>query len=194
MGHLDQVSSDVAGLDALPPRMRRAGVRDRRRPPSCGPFERRSAVHHRRGGAQPLGHPGRVLGEGGLGPKLGTRTSAWSPPATGWSGNGRWSFLSGGCLPRPRGCWASEAVRAGTRRGSLSTATPSNCWNPVPKHVRQARTLGVEAFEGHARALPYNNESADAVLMLGLLYHLSSASDRALALEQAVPARARPLW
>ena len=35
-------------------------------------------------------------------------------------------------------------------------------------------------------ALPYGNESADAVLMLGPLYHLPSASDRALALEEAV--------
>lgn len=58
--------------------------------------------------------------------------------------------------------------------------------DPVPKHVRQARARGVEASEGDARALPYGDEAADAVLMLGPLYHLPSASDRNLALTEAV--------
>lgn len=58
--------------------------------------------------------------------------------------------------------------------------------DPVPKHVRQARARGVEASEGDARALPYGDEAADAVLMLGPLYHLPSASDRTLALTEAV--------
>ena len=58
--------------------------------------------------------------------------------------------------------------------------------DPVPKHVRQARARGVEASEGDARALPYGDEAADAVLMLGPLYHLPLASDRVLALTEAV--------
>jgi SAM-dependent methyltransferase len=56
----------------------------------------------------------------------------------------------------------------------------------VPKHVRQAHARGIEACVGDARALPYADGSADAVLMLGPLYHLPSASDRARALAEAV--------
>lgn len=57
--------------------------------------------------------------------------------------------------------------------------------DPVPKHVRQARARGVEAQEGDARDLPYGDEVADAVLMLGPLYHLPDAADRARALTEA---------
>lgn len=58
--------------------------------------------------------------------------------------------------------------------------------DPVPKHVEQARARGVAADIGDARNLPFDDECADAVLMLGPLYHLPSASDRALALSEAV--------
>ena len=58
--------------------------------------------------------------------------------------------------------------------------------DPVPKHIRQARARGVEASLGDARELPFDDQSADAVLMLGPLYHLPSVSDRALALAEAV--------
>jgi ubiquinone/menaquinone biosynthesis C-methylase UbiE len=39
---------------------------------------------------------------------------------------------------------------------------------------------------GDARALPYDNASADAVLVMGPLYHLPSADDRAAALREAM--------
>jgi hypothetical protein len=58
--------------------------------------------------------------------------------------------------------------------------------DPVPKHVRQAQARDVDAVLGDARELPFEDASADAVLMLGPLYHLPTASDRALALAEAV--------
>src|SRR5450759_3070023 len=44
--------------------------------------------------------------------------------------------------PRPRGCWTSEAVRAGTRRGSLSVATPSSCWTRCPSTYGKLALVG----------------------------------------------------
>ena len=58
--------------------------------------------------------------------------------------------------------------------------------DPVPRHVAQARARGLEAHEGDARDLTYPDEWADAVLLLGPLYHLPEASDRAKALTEAV--------
>jgi SAM-dependent methyltransferase len=58
--------------------------------------------------------------------------------------------------------------------------------DPVPKHVEQARARGVVAVIGDARNLPFDDECAEAVLILGPLYHLPSASDRARALSEAV--------
>lgn len=58
--------------------------------------------------------------------------------------------------------------------------------DPVPRHVAQARARGLEAYEGDARDLNYPDGSADAVLLLGPLYHLPEASDRARALAEAV--------
>jgi SAM-dependent methyltransferase len=57
--------------------------------------------------------------------------------------------------------------------------------DPVELHVAQARSLGVEASVGDARALPFADESADAVLLLGPLYHLPDAVDRRRALAEA---------
>jgi SAM-dependent methyltransferase len=57
--------------------------------------------------------------------------------------------------------------------------------DPVPGHVAQARARGLEAFEGDARDLGYPDGWADAVLLLGPLYHLPQASDRARALAEA---------
>jgi SAM-dependent methyltransferase len=56
----------------------------------------------------------------------------------------------------------------------------------VPKHIEQARERGVAAFLGDARQLPTTGDSADAVLLLGPLYHLPEAHDRARALAEAV--------
>ncbi|MET3429573.1 SAM-dependent methyltransferase [Actinoplanes tereljensis] len=55
----------------------------------------------------------------------------------------------------------------------------------VPKHVDQARAKGVPAQVGDARRLPAGDETADAVLLLGPLYHLPDAADRAQALTEA---------
>ncbi len=64
--------------------------------------------------------------------------------------------------------------------------------DPVPMHIEQAqqrammqervpRTLQV----GDARAIPYEDEVADAVLFFGPLYHLTSADDRLQAIREA---------
>ena len=62
--------------------------------------------------------------------------------------------------------------------------------DPLPRHVEQAaRTgaaAGVSCLLGDARALPLPDASAEAVLMLGPLYHLVEASDRGRALAEAL--------
>ncbi|MFJ3310319.1 methyltransferase domain-containing protein [Streptomyces sp. NPDC086549] len=57
--------------------------------------------------------------------------------------------------------------------------------DPVPLHTEQARAASAAAEQplagvrlGDARALPYETDSADAVLLLGPLYHLTTAEDR----------------
>lgn len=57
--------------------------------------------------------------------------------------------------------------------------------DPVALHVEQARELAVTASVGDARALPFADASADAVLLLGPLYHLVEADDRMRALAEA---------
>jgi SAM-dependent methyltransferase len=56
---------------------------------------------------------------------------------------------------------------------------------PVALHVEQARAAGVRAELGDARALDTADESADAVLLLGPLYHLPEPEDRRRALREA---------
>lgn len=64
--------------------------------------------------------------------------------------------------------------------------------DPVPLHVQQARTASEAASRslasvllGDARALPFADASADAVLLLGPLYHLTERADRLRALREA---------
>jgi ubiquinone/menaquinone biosynthesis C-methylase UbiE len=59
--------------------------------------------------------------------------------------------------------------------------------DPVELHVEQARAAGrlAGAQVGDARALPFEDDSADALLMLGPLYHLPDAADRRRALDEA---------
>ena len=58
--------------------------------------------------------------------------------------------------------------------------------DPVPLHVDQARGSGVSsAVVGDARTLAFDDDSFDAVLMLGPLYHLTEREDRVRALRQA---------
>jgi SAM-dependent methyltransferase len=59
--------------------------------------------------------------------------------------------------------------------------------DPVPLHVDQARRSGVSsAAVGDARSLEFDNDSFDAVLLLGPLYHLTEREDRVRALREAV--------
>jgi SAM-dependent methyltransferase len=57
----------------------------------------------------------------------------------------------------------------------------------VPEHVEQAAAVGTFAAEvGDARALRQGDASVDVTLLLGPLYHLVDAADRAQALAEAV--------
>jgi ubiquinone/menaquinone biosynthesis C-methylase UbiE len=55
----------------------------------------------------------------------------------------------------------------------------------LPLHVEQARAADIEAELGDARELAAGDESADAVLVLGPLYHLTERDDRVRALAEA---------
>ena len=58
--------------------------------------------------------------------------------------------------------------------------------DPIELHVQQARTAGVaDARVGDARALPWPDGHADAVVLLGPLYHLPDRADRLRALREA---------
>ncbi|HEX2772375.1 MAG TPA: methyltransferase domain-containing protein [Micromonosporaceae bacterium] len=57
--------------------------------------------------------------------------------------------------------------------------------DPVPLHVAAARARGVDTALGDARRLTEPDDSADAVLLLGPLYHLTSRPDRIAALAEA---------
>jgi len=65
--------------------------------------------------------------------------------------------------------------------------------DPMDSHVETARSASAahagaplaSAAVGDARAVPYDDAIADAVLLLGPLYHLIAAGDRALALREA---------
>ena len=58
--------------------------------------------------------------------------------------------------------------------------------DPVALHVEQARDRGVaSAVLGDARSLDFDDESFDAVLLLGPLYHLPDRDDRIQALREA---------
>ena len=59
--------------------------------------------------------------------------------------------------------------------------------DPVPRHVESARARPepITAADGDARSLPYPEDSFDAALLLGPLYHLIERSDRLAALAEA---------
>lgn len=63
--------------------------------------------------------------------------------------------------------------------------------DPVPRHVEQAKARGLPAQVGDARELPFTDGSVQVVLLLGPLYHLPDAGDRAQALTEAVRVCAR---
>ena len=55
----------------------------------------------------------------------------------------------------------------------------------VPRHIREATEKGIRATLGDARDLPTPDQSCDAVLLLGPLYHLTDHADRVQALREA---------
>jgi ubiquinone/menaquinone biosynthesis C-methylase UbiE len=64
--------------------------------------------------------------------------------------------------------------------------------DPLPHHVESARRRAsgggegtFDAVLGEARELPSSDESLDAVLLMGPLYHLTSPDDRSAALREA---------
>jgi SAM-dependent methyltransferase len=58
--------------------------------------------------------------------------------------------------------------------------------DPVPLHIEQARAIGgFSASLGDARHLEQDDDSYDAVLLLGPLYHLTDGADRIRAFEEA---------
>ncbi|GIH17669.1 class I SAM-dependent methyltransferase [Rugosimonospora africana] len=75
------------------------------------------------------------------------------------------------------GVYAAPLARAGYRVHLV---------DPVPEHVADASALpGVTATLGDARTLPARDGSADAVLLLGPLYHLPDRDDRVSAWREA---------
>ncbi|WP_328330785.1 methyltransferase domain-containing protein [Kribbella sp. NBC_00382] len=58
--------------------------------------------------------------------------------------------------------------------------------DPVERHIEQATAAGINAVLGDARRLPWENEHFDAALLAGPIYHLTEASDRRLALREAI--------
>jgi SAM-dependent methyltransferase len=60
--------------------------------------------------------------------------------------------------------------------------------DPVAHHVSKAEELGggrIDCRVGDARELPFEDESFDAVLLMGPLYHLVNTADRGRALREA---------
>ncbi len=58
--------------------------------------------------------------------------------------------------------------------------------DPVARHVAEAAEIeGVTAEVGDARALSWPDDTADVVLLMGPLYHLTEPGDRAQALAEA---------
>src|SRR5262245_180574 len=57
--------------------------------------------------------------------------------------------------------------------------------DPVPRHVKTAHDNGVHAVQGDARALDEPDDSRDAVLLRGPLYHLLTRDERVQALNEA---------
>ncbi|MDQ0612882.1 SAM-dependent methyltransferase [Microbacterium sp. W4I4] len=54
--------------------------------------------------------------------------------------------------------------------------------DPVLRHVEQAQAVGVSAAVGDARSLAFEDDSFDAAILLGPLYHLASRDERVASL------------
>jgi SAM-dependent methyltransferase len=90
-------------------------------------------------------------------------------------------------LPEPPARILDVGGATGVYAGPLAAAGYDvHVVDPVPEHVAAAAGLpGVTAVDGDARQLPAADSSADAVLLLGPLYHLLDRADRVTAWREA---------
>ncbi|MFI7603143.1 class I SAM-dependent methyltransferase [Actinoplanes sp. NPDC049681] len=109
------------------------------------------------------------------------------------AGTGRLEFLRTWdvltrVLPAPPPRILDVGGATGAYAGPLAAAGHAvHVIDPVPDHVAHAATLpGVTAEPGDARQLPAADASADAVLLLGPLYHLTDRADRLAAWREAL--------
>jgi SAM-dependent methyltransferase len=101
--------------------------------------------------------------------------------------------LLGRLLPRPPARLLDVGGGPGTYAAPLATrGYQVHLVDPVPLHVEQARqaagadpAAGFTAAQGDARELPAPDESQDAVMLFGPLYHLTEAPHRQQALGEA---------
>jgi ubiquinone/menaquinone biosynthesis C-methylase UbiE len=101
--------------------------------------------------------------------------------------------LIGRHLPPPPGIVFDVGGAAGAYSYWLAEAGYAvHLLDPVEKHVRQATDAAARhpkplasIRQGDARALPFADASADALLLLGPLYHLQERADRTRALREA---------
>jgi SAM-dependent methyltransferase len=92
-------------------------------------------------------------------------------------------------LPKPPGTVLDIGGAAGVYSAWLgSLGYEAHLVDPVPRHIEQARR-SLDAIRsaqiGDARQLPANDESVDAVLLLGPLYHLTERDERLCALRES---------
>jgi SAM-dependent methyltransferase len=97
-----------------------------------------------------------------------------------------WDVLSR-VLPKPPARILDVGGATGVYAGPLAAAGYDVCViDPLPEHVETAGHLpGVTAIVGDARRLPAEDATADAVLLLGPLYHLDDPADRVTAWREA---------
>jgi ubiquinone/menaquinone biosynthesis C-methylase UbiE len=97
-------------------------------------------------------------------------------------------------LPPPPACLLDIGGGAGAYALWLAERGYSvHLLDPVTRHIAEAdRRSGAASQQlascrvGDARSLPFSNATADGLLMLGPLYHLTAADDRAKALNEAI--------
>jgi SAM-dependent methyltransferase len=108
------------------------------------------------------------------------------------AGTGRLEFLrTWDVLSRTLPAAPARVVDVGGATGAYAGPLSSAGYDvrvvdPVPAHVAASGALpGVTAVQGDARDLPEPDASADAVLLLGPLYHLPERADRLAAWREA---------
>ena len=108
--------------------------------------------------------------------------------SVGWSSPARSRSSGARCRPRAPSSPTSVAARVATPTGSSRPATRSSTATSSPTTSSRSAArhgAGVDTAVGDACALDLADESADAVLLLGPLYHLDEPADRVRALAEA---------